>query len=483
MRLKLPYAIRDGNLICISEIPPEKNGLKCGCVCPMCKEPLIAKQGKIRTHYFAHQSAALYCEGATQSMLHMLAKKILSETKNICLPTCILQIENYGLELSDYSLGSIDATCPTTSPEHSIYGPTYVPVSACGGLRQIRSARVENRLGGIVSDLVLEIMNRNGKEVHEVIVEIFVTHKVDESKKKRIEELNLPALEIDLSTVYDKWLETPENLSHLKNIFLNPVKEKYWVYMPSQNQKIAQELNRRRVEDIKGLNLRELMRILNEKKAIMDQKMARYQDPANHWAIAAEQAEALKKDKTWLALVEKYRIPESSIPDIINVSLEGDVMFGCDRRLWQGELFYRVVCKLDSKKQDAINGNDLLNYALEYTKETWLTEIDVDQDRRKEKFEALPGLIRGYVEKLVAFKYMEPRTSGEYRQNKSYIPTKKGWGEMYLQKSKPMDRDIVVPPQIRRPREQLISGMTEAERSMYDRLGKDLFSTTKNTND
>src|SRR5659263_302041 len=89
MRLKLPYALRDGKPICISEIPIEKRGLKCGCFCPYCNEPVQARIGTIKTPHFAHQTADCDHEGAIQSMLHILSKKILSESMLICLPTCV----------------------------------------------------------------------------------------------------------------------------------------------------------------------------------------------------------------------------------------------------------------------------------------------------------------------------------------------------------------------------------------------------------
>lgn len=50
---ELVYGSRDGQLIHISNVP---QGLECNCVCPNCKENLIAKKGKINEYHFAHES-------------------------------------------------------------------------------------------------------------------------------------------------------------------------------------------------------------------------------------------------------------------------------------------------------------------------------------------------------------------------------------------------------------------------------------------
>ncbi len=74
----LTYAINsEGRLVHVDNVP---NGNKCGCICPACKEPLIAKnQGKTkREHHFAHQSDE-ECTWAHESMLHLMAKEKIQE--------------------------------------------------------------------------------------------------------------------------------------------------------------------------------------------------------------------------------------------------------------------------------------------------------------------------------------------------------------------------------------------------------------------
>ena len=73
----LTYAIdKTGKLVGINDVP---HGENCGCFCPACKAPLIAKnQGLKRMHHFAHCTGK-ECKYAFESMLHLLAKEKVRE--------------------------------------------------------------------------------------------------------------------------------------------------------------------------------------------------------------------------------------------------------------------------------------------------------------------------------------------------------------------------------------------------------------------
>lgn len=73
----LKYALNyEGKLVHIDDV---ETGNNCGCICPACKEPLMAKnRGKIKIHHFAHQSGA-DCAAAYETILHLLAKEKVQE--------------------------------------------------------------------------------------------------------------------------------------------------------------------------------------------------------------------------------------------------------------------------------------------------------------------------------------------------------------------------------------------------------------------
>ncbi|MDY3768849.1 MAG: competence protein CoiA family protein [Sphaerochaetaceae bacterium] len=160
----LTYALDpDNRLMYIDDVP---NGLECNCICPGCKEKLIAKNdGKVREHHFAHASNK-ECITGYQTMIHLLAKEIIVNKR--ILPG---------------------------------FGINNKPIVAS----QIRCEDHLNNLN-IIPDLIAIVpvpINYNyiGSIQKEIpfIIEIYVSHKVDEAKAKIIKDSGIPAIEIDLS--------------------------------------------------------------------------------------------------------------------------------------------------------------------------------------------------------------------------------------------------------------------------------------------
>ena len=157
----LTYALNsDNRLMYINDVP---NGLECNCICPGCKEKLIAKNdGKVREHHFAHASNK-ECITGYQTMIHLLAKDIIEAMK-------IFPMALNGKYLS-----------------------------ACEIYKEVNLNQF-----GFVPDIFGFIPITDGPNIIgkiPVIIEIFVTHKVDEEKKNKIIKAGIPAMEIDLSNV------------------------------------------------------------------------------------------------------------------------------------------------------------------------------------------------------------------------------------------------------------------------------------------
>ena len=200
---KLTWAIgADGKLTHISET---KNGLKCACTCPACDGALIARQGKVREHHFAHASRE-ECPHAVETALHHVAKDILAVRKELVLPAIMFP--------SLY-----------TRPHSKSYLAPQRRYS-------IESVAVEQRLGSIIPDVIVKI---NGREL---LVEVTVTHGVDRDKLSKIRELGLSCLEIDLS-------KTNRGLTREKlgKIVVDGIAHKRWLYVDRIEERARKKLS------------------------------------------------------------------------------------------------------------------------------------------------------------------------------------------------------------------------------------------------
>jgi hypothetical protein len=81
--VRLPYGkASNGRLVRASEVP---TGLGCGCSCPACGAPLVARQGDVRIAHFAHATDRA-CAAAHETTLHRLAKQLIADGTALVLP-------------------------------------------------------------------------------------------------------------------------------------------------------------------------------------------------------------------------------------------------------------------------------------------------------------------------------------------------------------------------------------------------------------
>ena len=191
---QLTWAVAEnGELAHVSEV---KNGLKCACTCPMCDGALVARQGKIKEHHFAHASGE-ECRHAAETALHLAAKDILAKRKEIVLPEVAVK-------------GSYGFPRIVVAPQRRY---------------AIESAEVERKTGSIIPDVIVEVSRR------QLLVEVTVTHGVDDTKLTKIRELGLSCLEIDLS-------DAPRDLGReeLEKIVVDGSAQKRWLHNVRANE-------------------------------------------------------------------------------------------------------------------------------------------------------------------------------------------------------------------------------------------------------
>lgn len=200
----MPFGLREGRLY---EPLQVESGLKCGCTCPGCGAPLVARHsasGRVISN-FAHYAGA-DCATGFETAVHLAAKQLIVDRMTLFLPEVTARVPGTGL--GGGARGREGLVRPA-------------------GLRNLNAVRVEEYLGGIRPDLVVSI----GGE--EVLVELAVTHFVDDVKLARIQVLDMPTVELDLSELREM------NFEALKNALFTNSRRAQWVWHPELEREKA----------------------------------------------------------------------------------------------------------------------------------------------------------------------------------------------------------------------------------------------------
>lgn len=202
--LRVPFGLRYGQLF---EPLQVESGLDCGCVCPSCGDRLIAKHapsGAIAPH-FAHHAGS-DCASGFETAVHLAAKQLIDERRQIFLP-------------------AVRANVSKMSPDGWIAYRTSTLQKE--GLVLLKDVAIEERLGKIRPDVIVEVGSSR------VVVEIAVTHFVDDEKLVQLKHLGFPTLEIDLSQLRQM------SFVALEGALFTSAQQSKWVWHPDV---LAEEL-------------------------------------------------------------------------------------------------------------------------------------------------------------------------------------------------------------------------------------------------
>lgn len=210
-KLRVPFGLRDGRLVDPAQI--EETGLACDCLCPGCDTPLVLRQGQKRRH-FAHYRAT----GTThcgESAIHAAAVQVLLDSNALQVPEMF-----------------VNASVPTKA------GPRHAKFRDLGPARMVRfDSTVKEKVfaGANGETLRADVAGYRGERV--MIVEICLTHAVDEAKLALLRQLGLPALEVDVGD-----LEMDASMEAVQSRVLNGTIGKRWLYYPGEEVARAQLL-------------------------------------------------------------------------------------------------------------------------------------------------------------------------------------------------------------------------------------------------
>lgn len=216
---QIPFGLRDGRIWAPLEVD---NGEACGCVCPACAAPLVAKHGhgKRRPH-FSHRATG-ECSGNLESAIHKFAKKLIYNNSMILLPAWT------GLP------GFPNPPIAQTVSGRLIAGDKIVwPAETV----DLGGSRLEPDFGLFRPDIAAR------DEQGELLIEIRVSHTVDDAKAALVRQGGHRMIEINLSQISPDTLFDAEGF---RNQVLFSETNRTWISNPAAEG--AWELARDRVK-------------------------------------------------------------------------------------------------------------------------------------------------------------------------------------------------------------------------------------------
>ena len=189
---RVPFGLRDGRVWAPSEVA---RGKACDCVCPGCLAPLAAKAQTSRRKrpHFAHL-AQTDCHTGCETGIHLRAKQIIEDRRELLLPAWIGDL----LEMPNPPQARDDGG---QLHEGRI---VEMPASRVALLK----VQPECWLGSYKPDIYA--LDATG----ELLIEIRVTHAVDDKKAERVQARAHRMIEIDLSALDRSLPLDPDGFEH-----------------------------------------------------------------------------------------------------------------------------------------------------------------------------------------------------------------------------------------------------------------------------
>lgn len=412
--VKLQYGLRDGKIIIIDEISESEKGLKCQCKCPGCGMELQAKLGGgKRQRHFAHNNTTCDIVVAQQSALHMLAKEIIEQEGSILLPpleVCFRDIPNMHMEY-DYCYNL---------PDKLVFKPQK--------LVHCDEVFLEQRLSDIIPDVIIKA---SGKMC---LVEIAVTHFIDDEKAKKIKQLGLAVVEIDLSALQKKEL----NRALIRNILVEQIDGKSWAYNPlsekaiswasTQYSKLYQAQRQKEMESMKALKIREQQRQNKREQAQI--RIKELFVPENYRAALI----LLRDDEKCYSQWKKRSFFQKNleIPFYMDIPITGEMVFDCDHRIWQSAIFDQFVY---NRKQKSNEPTTIHISKIEKWVTTFQHDFKINWDLVPKTYLMIKN--HGYSRSLL---YESIKQYLDYLSNLGFI------SEVYYQEAEVLCSHCIIPP-------------------------------------
>ncbi|MEG0278613.1 MAG: hypothetical protein RR510_05155 [Morganella sp. (in: enterobacteria)] len=191
-----------GRLLHIGDVV---RGKECNCICPGCGDQMVAKQGKIKEHHFAHATSEK--KSCYMTMVHRFFQEYLYEQKFLDIAAIKLSVLDNVIEIP------------------------------CRKVK-ILNAQLEATIGNYRADVLL--LTNIGK----IAIEIFVTNKSKDEKINFYKKNNIAAIEYDFSGYRNKTIEEAKNAFEIGRIRMDVFRYPQYEYYLSKIKKENEYLHR-----------------------------------------------------------------------------------------------------------------------------------------------------------------------------------------------------------------------------------------------
>ena len=396
-KVQLEYGLRGDKVIFVSELTDLERGKACNCICPVCRKQLVAKLGSHNQWHFAHDGAECNLVAAQQTALHMLAKEIIESSKKLLFPGISIKKDDYCDDIEDYR---VQAKIPPS------IGYRKSSVVNCD------SVSLEKKISSIVPDIIVTAKGRK------CLIEVAVTHFVDEEKEQKIKEIGLPLFEIDLSNLYNSEFSREELA---EEVLFNP-SNRTWIFNPRYDdaERWAKEKYSKIIqsaeEEVKRQDEKESFRAIRkqQRREIGEKRIKDIFELDNYQKtdVALENEEKAAKHLKQLHMKTDIDKP----PFFLNIPITGEMVFPCDRRIWQSALFDKFVFNRNSEGENkpTVHIKRVLKWIEKYNKQfpidwalTYKTKVLVSREEKK-PVSLLYDVVYTFFNYLVYLGFLEP---------------------------------------------------------------------------
>ena len=184
----------------VNEVP---RGSACGCKCPGCVAPLIARQGDVNTHTFAHVPGTECRGGGVESALHRAGKQLLMTSRQMVVPSFSV------VARAADGRRNFHEAARTLEARHVTFD----------------SVEEELRMDAIRPDIVAQV---NGCPL---AIEIAVFHPCEQEKIAYYRSRQIACVEVDLSPLIGSTLDW----ASLTEAVVDGISVKKWLYCDAED--------------------------------------------------------------------------------------------------------------------------------------------------------------------------------------------------------------------------------------------------------